>query len=118
MKLIAAYPSHGFVIDREEAQELFNNVRPPTESENSLAECLADLALEEQPTMAEPFNFYISDVLSEESEKPEQPGKVPIGETNVSKKIVRKNKQTEKSSVGASPGNPSGTNADGQKELL
>lgn len=32
-KLIAGYPSHGFVIDRKEASELFNNVRAPNDTE-------------------------------------------------------------------------------------
>lgn len=34
--LLAAYPSHEFVIDREEAQELFNCVRCPTDAEVEL----------------------------------------------------------------------------------
>ena len=32
-KLILSYPSHGFVIDRKEARELFENVRAPSELE-------------------------------------------------------------------------------------
>lgn len=32
-KLISGYPSHGFVIDREEAEELFLSVREPDETE-------------------------------------------------------------------------------------
>lgn len=32
-KLISGYPSHGFVIDREEAEELFTSVRAPTQNE-------------------------------------------------------------------------------------
>ncbi len=39
-KLISGYPSHSFVIDREEAQELFNIVRNPNELEEKLAECI------------------------------------------------------------------------------
>ena len=38
--LLSEYPSHGFVIDRGEAERLFKNVRKPTEKENSLAELL------------------------------------------------------------------------------
>ncbi|MFF3703898.1 SDH family Clp fold serine proteinase [Pseudomonas qingdaonensis] len=35
-KLISGYPSHGFVIDREEAAELFISVRAPTPNEEML----------------------------------------------------------------------------------
>lgn len=35
-RLVAAYPSHGFVIDRQEAAELFNCVREPTLEEGAL----------------------------------------------------------------------------------
>ncbi|AZD01356.1 SDH family Clp fold serine proteinase [Pseudomonas chlororaphis] len=35
-KLISGYPSHGFVIDREEANELFISARPPSPSEELL----------------------------------------------------------------------------------
>ncbi len=38
--LTTAYPSHGFVIDRQEASELFENVREPSENEKELAELL------------------------------------------------------------------------------
>ena len=39
-KLIAGYPAHGFVIDRKEARELFNNVESPTGYAESLYEVL------------------------------------------------------------------------------
>lgn len=35
-KLVLNYPAHSFVIDRKEASELFNKVRPPTPEEASL----------------------------------------------------------------------------------
>src|SRR5207244_9929955 len=35
-RLIAGYPSHGFVIDRKEAEELFINIREPNEKEADL----------------------------------------------------------------------------------
>ena len=35
-KLVYEYPSHGFVLDKEEAKELFNRVREPTEAEMQL----------------------------------------------------------------------------------
>lgn len=36
-KLIAGYPSHGFVIDRKEAKTLFNNVNSPNDHEVKIA---------------------------------------------------------------------------------
>jgi hypothetical protein len=39
-RLISNYPSHGFVIDRGEAETLFCNVRPPTTSEETMAALL------------------------------------------------------------------------------
>lgn len=41
-KLIAGYPAHGFVIDRKEARELFNNVESPTDYAATLYEILGD----------------------------------------------------------------------------
>lgn len=40
--LVVGYPSHGFVIDREEAEELFDAVRPPDNAEAALADYLSD----------------------------------------------------------------------------
>ena len=42
--IISDYPSHGFVIDRGEAEYLFNTVREPTEIEVLLTEKLGDRA--------------------------------------------------------------------------
>lgn len=42
-KLIADYPSHGFIIDRSEASELFHNVRPPLQTEGALARMISGL---------------------------------------------------------------------------
>jgi len=46
--LVAQYPSHGFVIDREEAQDLFHKVRPPNEDELSVLEALPPFFFELQ----------------------------------------------------------------------
>ena len=43
--LIASYPSHGFVIDRNEAAQLFTRVREPSPLEMSLIDSLGDLAI-------------------------------------------------------------------------
>lgn len=42
-KLVSGYPSHGFVIDRAEAKELFHRVRVPTVEETALAEAISHL---------------------------------------------------------------------------
>jgi hypothetical protein len=42
--LATHYPSHGFVIDRAEAETIFESVREPTEAETQLAEALGTLA--------------------------------------------------------------------------
>lgn len=42
--LISSYPSHSFVIDLEEAKELFNNIRHPNESEEKLRTMLGERA--------------------------------------------------------------------------
>ncbi len=43
-KLTAEYPSHGFCIDRTEAEGLFTKLRKPTDNESKLAECLGNEA--------------------------------------------------------------------------
>lgn len=45
-RLIADYPSHGFIIDREEAEALFHKVRAPDEYEDQLAAILRPMAHE------------------------------------------------------------------------
>lgn len=40
-RLVSGYSSHSFVIDLDEAKELFNVVRKPTETEEELAQCIA-----------------------------------------------------------------------------
>ena len=39
-RLVSGYPSHQFVIDREEAEKLFQQVREPNEDEAGIASCL------------------------------------------------------------------------------
>ncbi len=45
-RLIADYPSHGFIIDRIEAETLFHKVRGPSEEESELANLLSVLVQE------------------------------------------------------------------------
>lgn len=44
-RLTQEYPSHGFVIDRFQAEKLFLRVRPPRSTEAELANLLGDVAL-------------------------------------------------------------------------
>jgi hypothetical protein len=57
-KLIASYPSHGFVIDIDEAQELFKNVRGLSESERKLVTALGEVA--KQPSETDAFIAILS----------------------------------------------------------
>ena len=69
------YPSHGFVIDREEAQSLFNKVREPNESEIELIELFGYNARE--PNLESPLIAYVSEPCGEstnESNNEENPG--------------------------------------------
>jgi serine dehydrogenase proteinase len=43
--LITHYPSHGFVIDRQEAEGIFENVREPSERELNLADVMGSAAI-------------------------------------------------------------------------
>lgn len=64
-KLITDYPSHGFVIDRKEAKELFSVVREPSESERTLEKILYECT---RTPSAEKMIFFLDDLLNEELE--------------------------------------------------
>lgn len=49
-RLVNRYPSHSFVIDLEEAKELFNIVRTPNELEEQLCECIAHVLRDQAET--------------------------------------------------------------------
>jgi hypothetical protein len=67
--LISGYPSHGFVIDKEEAEGKFKNVRDCTEDERMLLEDLGDYA----KIPSTPFVKFLSDDLGEEPNVTTQP---------------------------------------------
>lgn len=60
-KLVDEYPSHGFVIDREEARKLFMNVRELTELEANLAALFGHAS--RRPKPGDPVLMYLSDKL-------------------------------------------------------
>lgn len=64
-RLANSYPSHGFVIDREEAKELFENVRIPTEREHELLNLLAHVS--KIPNQEQTYFIYLSNSLKEKS---------------------------------------------------
>ena len=70
-KVISDYKSHGFVIDRTEADQLFANVREPNDEEIALAEALGDKArLPVLPVDARrPFLFLSSELDSDGDEQ-------------------------------------------------
>lgn len=71
--LIQGYPSHGFVIDREEAKQLFTNCRDSTELEASLAASVWDLT-RRWHTDSKRFEFLsnpVDDSRGDEDESPE-----------------------------------------------
>lgn len=66
--LTNSYPSHGFVIDREEASELFVNVRTPDSDEAELIRLLENTVVD--PT-DQPVVCYLSQPKKEEEQKHE-----------------------------------------------
>ena len=62
--LTSEYPSHGFVIDRSEAESLFKNVREPTPEEELLVLELGDLAIEPTPRAKNPVIQFLSSELA------------------------------------------------------
>lgn len=61
-RLISQYPTHGFVIDRAEAEGLFKVVRKPTPNEAHLIKCLGVLATEPQDEIEMVHEFLSGEV--------------------------------------------------------
>ena len=59
-RLLGEYPSHGFVIDREEAKDLFKSVAAPDDSLKKI-ERLIHLVINHSLINDEPFVFYLSE---------------------------------------------------------
>ncbi len=67
-KLITDYPSHGLVIDRKEANELFPLVREPSQSELILEKILYECA---RTPSSEKMIFFLDELLDKDVEKSE-----------------------------------------------
>ena len=80
--IISGYPSHSFVIDRDEATQLFRYVRPPTDKENDLTEILGEVA--SWPVNPDDQEPPIVQVLSTEpiGSETENDASLPSGGTN------------------------------------
>lgn len=63
-RLSTDYPSHGFVIDREEAKDLFNRIREPSVKEGHLLNLLSYLS--KIPDREQVFHVYLSNQKAEE----------------------------------------------------
>jgi hypothetical protein len=88
-RLIAGFPSHGFVIDRDEAEFHFRRVRAASNLEKALAKELGDTACIPIDTKGDdrpPYIAYVSDELPEEIQnaasaidnQPEENGPRPV----------------------------------------
>lgn len=59
-RLSTGFPSHGFVIDRAQAEDLFHNVRRPTSNERALIDLLDGLARDPVGSGTSPYVGYVS----------------------------------------------------------
>ena len=91
-KLVHEYPSHDFIIDNEEAVELFNSVEYPSSELYQLVGCLGETVYDEaSPTVVaylNPDGFGASEEEDEEEEKEEKSQET--GESDEYEKVDRK----------------------------
>lgn len=64
-RLVVGYQSHGFVIDREEARELFKNIEEPTADEKEFCELAHELNRHPLSNPAGPYIFFMNDEVPE-----------------------------------------------------
>lgn len=76
-QLIASYPSHGFVIDRKEAKELFNNIQSPDSETHELylwaREIVKTKAIPDEPIVLNVKEFIKNNRLQNECTDNENP---------------------------------------------
>jgi hypothetical protein len=78
--LAREYPSHGFIIDRDEAKRLFKNVRAPHAEEEALLEKLGQIALVPQSSPDQLFMAYLSTASPTATAAPAFAGITPAGD--------------------------------------
>ncbi len=105
--LVEDYPSHDYVIDKDEASELFNNVFVPTPSIYSLIGLLGQIVYDEQETGFVAF-LSLEDANDEqlEKEEPEAPKKHGMGKR---RKPDRDRDTEQKAKSGSSSSDPDHT---------
>ena len=59
-QLVSHYPSHSFIIDRDEAKKLFKSVRPPSSTEDELLQALGAIGRWPVGQLEEPIVQFIS----------------------------------------------------------
>lgn len=115
-KLTHGYPSHDFVIDRDEARTIFNRVRPPVEAENKLAQLLRHKTLEDLEKRGSngrhvPTVLYLSTIEQEQGDG------TTTGPTGDPSAITPDLEQTESSSGSSNPTRSSGATAGEPDEI-
>jgi hypothetical protein len=101
-RLISGYPSHSFIIDREEAETLFCNVRAPTEAESRLAKLLEPVVYDDSPTVE-----YLEEFL-EEDRNGEEESDAEVPELGEKSKPKNQGEQVDGSAAGNGKEEPSG----------
>jgi hypothetical protein len=103
-KLVREYPAHGFVIDQDEARELFNNVRGFNEGEAAIFENIDQVLRIPVPDE----NAIVSDLRKDFPRQPKTPDEASneadqgiIGDENAELDIEQPGNQDELGTVGA-----------------
>jgi len=95
-RLVAGYPSHEFVIDREEAKDLFKNVEDPADSEKAFCELAHTMNRTPLHGPTGPYIFFMSQ---------------EIGDDDKPKDVDNADAHAEE--LGAGEGSPSGEGSNG-----
>lgn len=82
-KLLAQYPSHSFIIDREEANDLFKNVREPKPLEAELIKAIGEFARSPR----EPVLFNLLSNMVQEGQNESEDGKAKDGSRDKERRI-------------------------------
>ncbi|WP_394822364.1 hypothetical protein [Pendulispora albinea] len=68
---MSGYPSHEFVIDREDAATLFRSVREPTIAERALEDLLRDVARKPFDELPKPVILYLDREVGSDDQREE-----------------------------------------------
>ena len=102
-QLATGYPDHGFVLDRDQIKELFEHVRGPSPSENSLTIALGNLAKKPVPitkTGRKPIVFFLSQEAQQKKEVESNENKGnqnPEGSTGNQKQAIGQTREDQRS---------------------